>query len=496
MQNIEANIQIERIKSIATKDKLTLSDKLIDLFRIFNINALCLKNNMIKFNGYAVADIISVLTLFPFMAVSTVNSFILSRFKQLIDAQKDAFFRLKNNEYYNWRNLIYLFAKRFKQLNARHDDGNAVQSSADPTCLIIDDSLIPKTGMKIEFIGKVFDHVTKDWVLGFKLLLLTFWDGNSLIPLDFSYHAEQGKNKKYPFGLLKRKLKQRFSKQRRKDAAGYKRAHEVVIDKISNAIALMKRAVKHGFVADCVLSDSWFSAKELIKTVRKLKHGTIHFLGMIKMDKRLYDYQGQQLNAKELIRKLKPMMTKRARKLNAYYIEVMVNYNDIGPVKLFLIRCSKRSKWRLILSTDLDLSFHQAMKIYNIRWTIEVLFKECKQHLNLGKCQSNDFDAHIADTTISLLIYMMLSFHKKIHSYTTLGALFAQYRDEFIETTVAEKLWQLFISLQITIAEILEIDCTNMMRIIFQMPEVNNMFKSLSKILFEDNCSLEFKKAA
>ena len=496
MQNIEANIQIERIKSIATKDKLTLSDKLIDLFRIFNINALCLKNNMIKFNGYAVADIISVLTLFPFMAVSTVNSFILSRFKQLIDAQKDAFFRLKNNEYYNWRNLSYLFAKRFKQLNARHADGDAEQSSDTPRCLIIDDSLIPKTGMKIEFIGKVFDHVTKDWVLGFKLLLLTFWDGNSLIPLDFSYHAERGKNKKYPFGLLKRKLNKRFSKQRSKDAAGYKRAHEMFIDKITNAIALIKRAVKHSFVPDYVLSDSWFSVKELIKTVRQLKQGAIHFLGMVKMDNRLYDYQGQQFNAKELIRKLKPTMMKRARKLNAYYIEVRVNYNDIGPVKLFLTRFSKRSKWRLILSTDLDLSFHQAMKIYNIRWTIEVLFKECKQHLNLGKCQSNDFDAHIADTTISLLIYMMLSFHKKIHSYTTLGALFAQYRDDFIEATVAEKLWQLFISLQFTIAEILEIDCTNMMRVIFQLPEVNNMFKSLSKILFEDNCSLEFKKAA
>ena len=496
MQNIEANIQIERIKSITTKDKLTLSNKLIDLFRIFNISALCLKNNMIKFNGYAVADIIGVLTLFPFMAVSTVNSFILSRFKQLIDAQKDAFFRLKNNEYYNWRNLIYLFAKRFKQLNARHADGDTEQSSDDPRCLIIDDSLIPKTGMKIEFIGKVFDHVTKDWVLGFKLLLLTFWDGNSLIPLDFSYHAEQGKNKKYPFGLLKRKLKKRSSKQRSKDAAGYKRAQEVLVDKITNAIALIKRAVKHGFVPDYVLSDSWFSAKELIKTVRKLKQGAIHFLGMVKMDNRLYDYQGQQFNAKELIRKLKPTMMKRARKLNAYYIEVDVNYNDIGQVKLFLTRLSKRSKWRLILTTDFDVSFHQAMKIYNIRWTIEVLFKECKQHLNLGKCQSNDFDAHITDTTISLLIYMMLSFHKKIHSYTTLGALFAQYRDDFIDATVAEKLWQLFILLQFTIAEILEIDCTKMMRVIFQLPEVNNMFKSLSKPFFENNCSIKFNKAA
>lgn len=496
MQNITNKIKIEQIKGISTIDKLAISDKLVDLFRMFNISALCLKNKMIKFKGYPVADIISVLTLFPFMAVATVNSFMLSRFKQLIDAQKDTFFRLKNNEYYNWRNLLFLFGKQFKKLDARHDDHHADESSDDPKCLIFDDSLLRKVGKKIEFIGKVFDHVTKDWVLGFKLLLLAFWDGNSLIPLDFSYHAEKGKNKKYPFGLLKRQLNKRFSKKRSKDAAGYKRAQEVFVDKITNAIALIKRAVKHGFVPDYVLCDSWFSSEKLIKTVRQLKKGIIHFLGMVKMDKRLYDYQGQKLNAKELLKKLKPTHKKRAKKLNAYYIEIIVNYSDIGRVKLFLTRFSKRSKWRLILSTDLNLSFQQAMKIYNIRWTIEVLFKECKQHLNLGKCQSNDFDAQIADTTISLLVYMMLSFHKKIHSYTTLGALFAQYRDEFIEATVAEKLWQLFISLQFTIAEILEIDCTNIMRIIFQSPQVNDIFKSLSKIFLEDNCSIEFKKAA
>ena len=496
MQNIESKINIQHIKSIVIKDKLAISDKLIDLFQMFNLNALCLKNNMIKFKGYAVSDIISVLTLFPFMAIATVNSFILSRFKQLIDAQKDTFFRLKNNEYYNWRNLLLLFAKRFNKLNSRHDDGDVNQSSNDPTCLIVDDSLISKVGTKIEFIGKVFDHVMKKSVLGFKLLLLAFWDGNSLIPLDFSYHAEQGNNKKYPFGLLKRQLNQRFSKQRRNDAAGYKRAQELFVDKISNAIALVKRAVKHGFVPDYVLSDSWFSSEKLIKTVRQLKQGIIHFLGMVKMDKRLYGYQGHQLNAKELITQLKPTHKKRAKKLNAYYIEVIVNYGDIGPVKLFFTRFAKRSKWRLILSTDVNLSFQQAMKIYNVRWTIEVLFKECKQHLNLGKCQSNDFDAQIADTTISLLVYMMLSFHKKIHSYPSLGILFAEYREQFFETTVAEKLWQLFISLQLTIAAILEIDCTNIMRVIFQLSEVNNMFKSLSKIFLEDTRSIEFKKAA
>ena len=64
-----------------------------------------------------------------------------------------------------------------------------------------------------------------------------------------------------------------------------------------------------------------------------------------------------------------------------------------------------------------------------------------------------------------------------------------------IEATVAEKLWQLFLTIQLTIAEILEIDCTKMMRVIFQLPEVKKTLKSLSEIFFEDHFSKEFNKA-
>lgn len=447
---------------------------------------------MVKYKGYPVADILSVLLLFPFMALATVNSFMSSRFKQLIAAQKDTFFRLKNNESYQWRRLVYLFAKTFKKLT--HNDADAAPKT--PRCLIIDDTVIPKVGRRIEFIGKVFDHVLHHWVLGFKLLVLAFWDGNSLIPLDFSYHAEKGKNKKYPFGLLKRQLRHRFSKPRPTGTAGATRAQEVSVDKITNAIALIKRAIKHGFVPEYVLSDSWFSVERFITTVRQLKQGLIHFLGMVKMDKRRYDYQGQQLNANELKQQLKATHMKRAKQLNAYYIEVIVTYSDIGPVKLFFTRFSKRSKWRLLLSTNVNLTFHQALEIYTIRWTIEVMFKECKQLLNLGVCQSNDFDAQIADASMSLLVYLMLSFHKKIYSYTTLGALFAEYSDELLEATVAEKLWQLFLTIQLTIAKIFDIDYTQLMRTIFQLPEVRTTIKSLAEIFFDDHCSIEFKNAA
>ena len=73
---------------------------------------------------------------------------------------------------------------------------------------------------------------------------------------------------------------------------------------------------------------------------------------------------------------------------------------------------------------------------------------------------------------------------------------FAQYRDDFIEATVAEKLWCLFLTIQLTIAEAFGIDYTNMMRVIFQHPEAHKVLKSLSEIFFEDDFSINLKKAA
>jgi hypothetical protein len=491
MLSIKDTKKIEKIKSISAKNNFSVSSKLPELFRLFDLNRLCSRNNMLKLKGLKVSDILSILFLFPFLMIQSVNALFKSELKDSVEAEKDTFFRLKNNESHNWRNLLYLFAKKHKKLSSR---STSVETKS-PKCLILDDSTIGKTGKKIEFIGKVFDHVIQRYVLGFKFLTMTFWDGHSLIPVDFSYHCEKGKNKKRPFGLKKRELERRFSKERRKGTPGYQRSNELFMDKITNGIAMLKRAVKHGFVPDYVLSDSWFSSAKFIKAVRCLKKGCIHFLGMVKMDKRHYEYQGQKLNAQALKKQLKSK-TKRARKLNAYYIEVVVNYGDVGLVKLFFSRFSKRSKWRLIATTDIGLSFHQAVEIYNLRWSIEVMFKECKQHLNLTKCQSNDFDAHIADATISLILYLMLSFHQKISSYATFGELFHECRHELVEATVAEKLWQLFLSLQLYVAEFFEIDYYRVIEVVFRNEEIENIFKSLQKSFFEDDFSDALKKVA
>ncbi len=95
----------------------------------------------------------------------------------------NAFYRLMNNQWMDWRRLLIGFAKQF----AAYGD-----LAPGTTCFILDDTDIEKTGKTIEFVGRRFNHVTKFYPFGYKLLLLDFWDGKSLVATDFSLHRPAG----------------------------------------------------------------------------------------------------------------------------------------------------------------------------------------------------------------------------------------------------------------------------------------------------------------
>jgi Transposase DDE domain len=96
------------------------------------------------------------------------------------------------------------------------------------------------------------------------------------------------------------------------------------------------------------------------------------------------------------------------------------------------------------MSTDTSLNFVKMMEIYSIRWTIEVMFRELKQHLQLGKCQSRDFDAQIASVTVSLILYTFLAYLRRKSDYETIGGLFALINRDLCEKNLAERIWMLF----------------------------------------------------
>jgi hypothetical protein len=220
---------------------------------------------------------------------------------------------------------------------------------------------------------------------------------------------------------------------------------------------MIRTAISKGIRFDYLLVDSWFVCDELISFIlgRKIK---CHLLGMAKMGKSRYDFNGQSYTAKELVEKQKRnKKTKRSRKLNVWYSFSDVCYKG-NLVRLFFCKTTHRGNWNVLLTTNRGLDFEEAYRIYTIRWSIEVFNKESKGYLRLGKSQSQDFDAQIADTTICMLKYNILSLAKRLLAYESMGELFRQACTETLELTVVEKIWGYLQEILTLIADIFEID--------------------------------------
>jgi predicted nucleic acid-binding Zn finger protein len=359
--------------------------------------------------------------------------------------------------------------------------GTRGEESDSPKCLILDDSDLPKTGRYIEKVSRIYDHVSRRFILGYKLLAMGYWDSTSFIPLDFSLHRERGKNADKPFGLKKKEYKRQYRKKRKKGTHSWDRAREADSTKIESALRMFWRAISQGVTVDYVLMDSWFTCEAFIRAVRRVKKQTVHLIGMYKTPKTKFAFEGEQLTHSQIRNKLGN--PKRCRKLQLHYKEAMVEYNGV-PIKMFFSRKGSKGKWRVFITTDTSLSFIKMIEIYQIRWTVEVFFKEAKQLLGLGRCQSNDFDAQIADTTITMIQHILLTLMFRFEHYETKGALFSHIREGIIESRLNERLWGLFIEL-IKVLGVL-FDDVDEMDLLQRILEDEKAYEMISRLLPQD----------
>ena len=366
------------------------------------------------------------------------------------DAAKDTYYRLKNEPRVNWRMVMFLFVNRFLYFVNK----GTTEASDELRCLIIDDTSCFKRGKFIEGISKVFDHVFHRYCLGFKGLIMGYCDSRSFIPVDFSLHNEKGKRPEKPFGLKPEELNRQFTKERQPGCPGFTRENERRVSKSENTIAMIKRALKHRLTVDYILVDSWFMNLGLIAYVYALK--STYLLGMCKFDDRKYIFKGKEKSVKQLLDWCKRnKKIKRSRTIKARYAELIVEYKGY-TMKLFFSQFNDRS-WNVLITDNRVMTFAEAIKIYTKRWSIEVFFKETKQHLGLGKDQSRDFDAQIASFTCVFLVYIMVSLRRRFNAYESMGALFRKIESEILETTLTERLWGLFIELQYSILQVMGI---------------------------------------
>lgn len=456
---------------------------ILSSLKCFSFSDLCNCISPVKMRGYSFQAIFTILASLPFIGCTSINSMVNGAVKYQVEVGKDTFYRLKNSTGICWRLVLWLFAAKFKKLSEAGGDTPKVFR-----CMVFDDTFIAKTGKLIEKVSRVWDHVSNSCQLGFKLLLMGYWDGVSFIPLDFSYHREKGKNKEKPFGLKKKELKKQHKKRRKAGTYNYERAAEADMSKIDCAIKMFKRAVSQGFIVDYVLMDSWFTCDAFINAVLSVKKHTTHLIGMYKIAKTKFKYSGDMYTYGQIRNMLGK--ARRCRKLGFYYKEAIV-YHGGKELKLFFSKQGTNGKWKVFICTDTKLSFIKMIEIYQIRWSIEVFFKEAKQLLGLGKCQSNDFDAQIADATITMVQHILLTCRFRYENYESKTGMFAQIKEETTLQRLDQRLWGLFLEIIQIAASIFEgIDQELLFERVMQDEKV---YEKITRLF---DCNQKAKKAA
>ena len=261
------------------------------------------------------------------------------------------------------------------------------------------------------------------------------------------------------YGLTPSQRRNQFRKNRDKASPGYQRKSEADMSKVQSVINMISRAVKRGFEFDYVLFDSWFFSKEILARIESFRTKGIKLIAMVKMGKNLYRdcLDDKEMNASDL-RKRYRKKVKRNRKFNATYIMVPVWY-DNRRVNLFFVKLGSGSKWRAFITNDLKIGFNKLMEVYHIRWSCEVFFKDAKQHLQLGKCQCNNFDSQIGATTLAMMQYIMLLLYKQRYYGQSLGSIFDLLSSQAEEENITRYLLEIFWEIVNGIGEILKVDC-------------------------------------
>jgi DDE superfamily endonuclease len=322
---------------------------------------------------------------------------------------KDAVYRFLNHAGFAWRRFLTALSVATVQ------KVNALTSVDRDSVFIVDDSMFERNRSKaVELLARFKDHATGAYYKGFRMLTVGWSDGHTFLPLDFALLSSS----KSSINGMNENIDKRTS--------GYKRRCEALQSAPQVIASMLDRAIEAGATASYVLMDSWFTHAPLIGEV--VARG-LNVIGMVKNDNKRFLVQGQKLSLKELYAAASPVESKKRNILRSIRTELACGI----PVHIVFVRHrTKKNEWLAILSTDLTITVEDIIRIYAIRWDIEVFFKCTKSLLRLQKeFQGRSYDLLISHTTIVFSRYILLAWqHRQSTDSRSFGGLFYLLCDE------------------------------------------------------------------
>ncbi len=358
---------------------------------------------------------------------------------------KNTFYRFLNSTKTNWLKFTSLIAAGIV-----NGDVKPLTDDKRVNVFILDDSLFERTSCKKRELGsRVFDHVDMKYKKGFRLLTLSWSDGNTLIPVNSCLVASSKESN--VLGPVKTYDRRTVAGQRR--ILAQMKAQEVMVK-------LLDVAMSAGLSAQYVLFDCWFANPAQICQIHSMGMDVI---AMIKKNSRIkYGYDGKQLNIKKIY-----VRNKKSRGSSKYLlsIDVMVGKGNPIPTRIVCVRNkANRKDWLAFICTDISLSEEEIIRIYRKRWQIEVFFKTCKSTPNLiGECHSLSYDALTAHVAIVFARYMLLALEQRQNEdQRTLGELFFFLVDEMADITFTKSMSIIIAAMLASLQEILTLSDTQL----------------------------------
>ena len=401
----------------ATQDDKQISKSIKRFFTRFHISSALKVFHAYKKKGIPVTEIFQYLFLLIFSNRSMYMNLITGR--NTPGFAKDTVYRFMKMIQINWIRFTTILSSRIIK------EAIIPLDSKDRTnVFIIDDSMFERNrSKKVELLAKIYDHAKHKYRFGFRMLTLGWSDGSTFLPVNSILLSTE--NKKNRINEAVKADKRTF---------GYKRRKLSMEKGTSAMLSLLNTAKRAAIPAKYVLFDSWFSSPSTLHAVKGIGYDVI---GMAKKTpKMFFRYNGEDMSLVSIYNR-----NKKRRGKSRYLLSVMVDVvknGEIIPAKVVYVRNrNKRKEYLCLISTDINLTENEIIRIYGKRWDIEVFFKVCKSYLNLSReCNSLSYDAMTVHTAVVFTRYMMLSLEsRESNDSRSLGELFLYFSDELSDIT-------------------------------------------------------------
>jgi hypothetical protein len=252
-------------------------------------------------------------------------------------------------------------------------------TTRDILFLIVDDSLVKKTGKKIPGCGWHKDHAQNMAnVLGHQWVLSALLYKDFLLPLWAKLYHPKGARGCGPFQT-----------------------------KITLAQTIIRALVLPIPCKLYVLADSWYWAKTLVLVCRRCGY---HMISQLKSNSVLWIH-GKKTNVTSLLdhlssyREVSLFVYGKTKTL--HIAKFIGDIKGLGKVAVVVVK-EKRKKPIYLVCTNIHLPAIDIIKYYAKRWKIEQMIKDLKQRLGFGDYQVRDLQAIQRHVALVLLSYFVL----------------------------------------------------------------------------------------